>query len=388
VSSVAVSPYTIDIPTADLDDLRDRLRRVRWPDDPGNAEWTYGVERAWLQDMVDYWVDHYDWRRHEAAMNAHPNFRVVLDGVPIHFIHVRGEGPAPLPLVLTHGWPWTFWDMRQVIGPLADPAAHGGDPGDAFDVVVPSLPGFGFSTPLPRTGIDVRTIARLWVELMRVLGYERFGAYGGDWGAIVTAELGRAHAEHLIGVELSLPVIPGVNRRDLGREAFADDEQWMLARNAEAEPLIRSHVAVHTSDPQTLAYGLTDSPVGTAAWIWERRRAWSDCGGDVTSVFSRDDLVTTASIYWLTKSIASSLRLYFEHFKAPWRLVHERRPTIEAPTGFAIFPKELALLPRSVAEERTNLHRWTVMPRGGHFAPAEQPELIIDDLRAFFRDLR
>lgn len=383
------TPYTIDVPQADLDDLRARLRRTRWPDDLGNADWTYGVERGWLEDMVGYWADGYDWRRHEAAMNAHPNFRVELDGVPVHFLHVRGNGPAPVPLVLTHGWPWTFWDMKDVIGPLADPAAHGGNPRDAFDVVVPSLPGFGFSTPLPRTGIDVRTIGRLWVELMRtVLGYDRFGAYGGDWGAIVTAELGHAHARHLIGVELSLPVVPGVNRREIGTDAFAPDERWMVARNAEAERLVRSHVTVHTSDPQTLAYALADSPVGTAAWIWERRRAWGDCGGDITSVFDRDDLVTTASIYWLTCSIASSLRLYYEHFNGGWPLTHDRRPTIEAPTAFAVFPKEVALLPRSVAAERTNLRRWTVMPRGGHFAPAEQPDLLVEDLRAFFRDLR
>jgi pimeloyl-ACP methyl ester carboxylesterase len=382
-------PYSIDVPQADIDDLRDRLRRTRWPDDVGNATWAYGVERGWLTEMVGYWADSYDWRRHEAAMNERPHFRVEIEGVPIHFVHVPGTGPAPMPLVLTHGWPWTFWDLKDLIGPLTNPAAHGGDAADAFDVIIPSLPGFGFSVPLPRTGINVRGVAGLWVKLMRdVLGYDRFAAYGGDWGAIVTAELGHAHAQHLIGIELSMPVIPGVNRRQLTADRYADDEQWMLARSAEAEPLIRSHVAVHTTDPQTLAYALTDSPVGTAAWIWERRRAWSDCGGDITSVFSRDDLCTTASIYWLNGSIASSLRLYFEHFNGGWPPVHDRQPTLEAPTGFAIFPKELALLPRSVAAERTNLQRWTVMPRGGHFAPAEQPRLLVDELRAFFRDLR
>lgn len=382
-------PYAIDVPQADIDDLRHRLSRTRWPDDVGNAAWVYGVERGWLAEMARYWADGYDWRRHETAMNVHPHFRAEIDGVPIHFVHVRGAGPAPMPLVLTHGWPWTFWDLKDLIGPLTDPAACGGDAGDAFDVVIPSLPGFGFSVPLPRTGINVRVIAALWVKLMRdLLGYDRFAAYGGDWGAIVTAELGHAHPQHLIGVELSMPVIPGVNRRQLTADRYADDEQWMLARSAEAEPLIRSHVAVHATDPQTLAYALTDSPSGTAAWIWERRRAWSDCGGDVTSVFSRDDLCTTASIYWLNGSIATSLRLYFEHFNSGWLPVHDRHPTLEVPTGFAIFPKELALLPRSVAAEQTNLQRWTVMPRGGHFAPAEQPQLLVEELRAFFRDLR
>lgn len=382
-------PYRVDVPQRHLDDLRARLERTRWPDDIGNGGWTYGVERGWLSGMVDYWRDEYDWRGHEAAMNAHPQYRVDIDGVPIHFVHVRGVGPAPMPLVLTHGWPWTFWDMKDLIGPLSDPAAYGGDPADAFDVVVPSLPGFGFSVPLSRTGIDVRTVAALWVELMRtVLGYDRFAAYGGDWGALVTAELGHAHAKHVIGVELSMPVIPGVSRRDLAPEWYSDEEQWMLARAAEAEPLTRSHLIAHTTDPQTLAYALADSPVGTAAWIWERRRAWSDCDGDVTAVFSRDDLCTTASIYWLNASIASSLRLYFEHFNRGWRPVHNRTPAIEAPTGFAIFPKELSLLPRAVAAEHTNLQRWTIMPRGGHFAPAEQPELLVAELRAFFRGLR
>jgi pimeloyl-ACP methyl ester carboxylesterase len=386
---MSATPYVIDIPDADLDDLRQRLSRTRWPVDPDNVDWSYGVERHWLEEMVAYWLDAYDWRAHEAEMNAVPQFRVEIDGVPIHFMHIRGEGPDPMPLVLTHGWPWTFWDMKKVIGPLTDPAAHGGDAADSFDVIVPSLPGFGFSTPLPRAGIDVRTIGQLWVRLMReVLGYDKFAAYGGDWGAIVTAELGHSHAAHLIGVELSMAVIPGVNRRDYTASDYAPDEQWMVARHQQSQPLIRSHLAVHTSDPQTLAYALNDSPVGTAAWIWERRRAWSDCGGDVTSVFSRDDLITTASIYWLTGSIASSLRLYREHFARGWPTAHDRRPAIEAPTAFAIFPKELALLPKAVAAQHTDLRRWTVLPRGGHFAPAEQPDLIVEELRAFFRTLR
>lgn len=383
-----LTPYSIHVPQADLDDLKERLARVRWPDDLGNEDWQYGVERKWLESMVAYWGQEYDWRRHESAMNEYPQFRVEIDGLPIHFLHVHGRGPEPTPLVLTHGWPWTFWDMRHVIGPLTDPARFGGDPRDAFDVVVPSLPGFGFSTPLPRPGIDIRAVATLWVRLMRdALGYDRFAACGGDWGAIVTAELGHAHARHLIGVHLSLAVIPGVNRRLLTPDDYAEDEQWMLARDAEAAPTISSHVAVHTTDPQTLAYALVDSPVGTAAWIWERRRAWSDCAGDVTSVFDRDDLATTASIYWLNRSIASSLRLYYEHWASGWPLLHHRSPAIEAPTAFAVFPNDVVHLPRAVAQQHTDLRRWTVMPRGGHFGPAEEPELMVDDLRAFFREL-
>ena len=371
-------PYTIDIPQADLDHLRSRLANTRWADDFANVDWTYGVERKWLQEMVRYWRDEYDWRRAEAAMNARPNFVVDLDGVPIHFQHVRSTAATtrPFPLILTHGWPWTFCDLRGLIDPLT---AAG------YDVVVPSLPGFGFSTPLTTPGVNVRRVAQLWVRLMtEVLGYDRFGAYGGDWGAIVTSELGHAHDTHVVGAHMSLPVICGVTRRDITPSKFAADEQWMVARAAEADRLIRSHVIVHTHDPQTLAYALADSPVGTAAWLWERRRAWSDCNGDVTSVFSRDDLCTLASIYWLTGTITTSLRLYFEHFNGGWPRLRASGRSIEVPTGFAIFPKELVFLPRTVAAEHTNLQRWTLMERGGHFGPAEAPAEIAAELIAFF----
>lgn len=381
-------PFTIDIPQADLDDLRRRLLATRFaPEIPGDG-WKYGVDRSWLQSMVSTWANEYDWRTHEAQMNSYPNFRVEIDGIPIHFLHIRGKGPNPRPLIATHGWPWTFWDMRGLIEPLTNPASVGGRPEDSFDLVIPSLPGFAFSNPLQTHGVNVRRVAELWVKLMRdCLGYDRFGAYGGDWGAIVTSELGHAHAQHLTGVYMSLPVIPGVNRRELAPDAFGPDEDWMVRRTAEVDWLIRSHVTVHTHDPQTLAYALADSPVGTAAWIWERRRAWSDCDGDVESVFSRDELITLASIYWLTGAIGPSLRIYFEHFNGGWPPLHDRIPIVEAPTGFAIFPKELVLLPRSVAAKYSNLHRWTLMPKGGHFGPAEQPLAVAAELTAFFGSL-
>ena len=271
------TPFRVDVPASQLDDLRRRLRTTRWADDFGNETWKYGVERRWLEEMVRYWAEEFDWRAQEAAINAFSQFRIEVDGVPVHFVHVRGNGPSPTPLILTHGWPWTFWDWKDVIAPLADPAAYGGDPADAFDVVVPSLPGYGFSAPLRTTGIGARRVAELWVQLMGVLGYERFAAAGGDWGAIVTAELGHAHSEHVCGVYLTLPMIPGVNLRDIPADAFAEDETWMAQRSREARPAIMSHSTVHIHDPQTLAYALCDSP-------WARRRgSGSDGGPGVTA---------------------------------------------------------------------------------------------------------
>lgn len=380
----AARPLTIDVPQADLDDLRDRLARVRWAHDPGNPDGRYGAPRDFVQDLVSYWRDRYDWRAVEAEMNAWDNFVVEIDGVPIHYLRVPGRGPDPTPIVLTHGWPWTFWDLHHVVEPLADPAAHGGDPAQSFDVIVPSLPGYGFSVPLRTTGIDVPRIAELWVTLMRdVLGYDRFGAQGGDWGAFVTAQLGHAHAEHLLGVYLTLPVIPGrFGRRAPGPDDYAPDEQWMVDRQAEARPHIEAHVAVHRRDPQTFAYAMADSPVGLGAWLWWRRQLW--CDGDAVDVFGRDDLCTLASLYWFNTSFASSIRLYAEQFSKPPVLAHDRTPVIEAPTGFGLFPKELLFVPRSVAEADTDLRRWTVFDRGGHFAPAERPDAVVAELRAFF----
>ncbi len=303
-------------------------------------------------------------------------------------MRVPGTGPDPMPIVLTHGWPWTFWDFKDVVGPLSDPASHGGDPMDAFDVYVPSLPGFGFSTPLTRSGIDVAAVGELWVRLMAEFGVERFAAHGGDWGSIVTAQLAHAHAGHIIGAHQALPWLPGANRRDLDRDAWADDEQWMYERIRTIDPVIRAHSIAHTLGPQTLAHALADSPVGTAAWIWERRRNWSDSGGDVESVFSRDHLCTTAALYWCTGAITSSMRLYHEEFTKPWTPAHDRTPLLEAPTAVAVFPKDLVFYPREMYEQQADLRRWTLMPRGGHFSSAEQPDLLVDDLRAFFRTLR
>lgn len=381
--------FEIAIPDADLVDLHERLARARLAEDFANDDWRYGVEGGYLRELVEYWRDAYDWRKHEAEMNAVPHFRVVLDDVPIHFVHVRGTGPNPMPLVLSHGWPWTFWDYARTIGPLADPGAHGGDPADAFDVVVPSLPGYGFSSPLRRTGVNWSTTADLWARLMgEVLGYERFAAQGGDWGAFVTAELGHRFADRLHGIHITIPAHPAFDLGRLGPDEYSPEERPRFERMLQRVGSATAHLKVHSSDPQTLAYAFQDSPVGLAAWIVERRRSWSDCGGDVERRFSKDDLLTTVGLYWLTRTIGTSMRFYWENMRLAWKPSHDRSPVIEAPTGIAVLPYELLFIPRRRAEEKTNLVHWSELPAGGHFAPAEEPERLVEDIRACFRPLR
>ena len=382
--------FEVAISERTLDQLRIKLAEVPWPEDPGNADWRYGVERGYLQELVAYWRDEYDWRHVESKINEFANFRVELDDVPIHFIHERGVGPDPIPLVLTHGWPWTFWDYHKVIGPLADPGAHGGDPADAFDVVVPSLPGYGFSAPLRTTGVQFINTAERWLTLMRdVLGYDRFGAYGGDWGTLVTTQLGHRHAAHLIGVQVGFCIPLDVFAVGMPpASAYAADEMDRLEHNARMAPTVASHLAVHTSDPQTLGYALQDSPVGTAAWILERHRAWSACDGDVERCFSKEDLVTTAMLYWATGTITSSMRYYWEAQHAPWQPSHDRLPVVEAPTGVVLWADEVVLPPQAWVERYYNLVRTATPPKGGHFHPMEQPERLVSEIRDFFRELR
>jgi len=379
----------IDINPQLLEGMLLRLENTKWPPTIGEDSWDYGVPKQWMQDMVNYWTTEWKWENVAAQINEWKHFSVTIDQVPIHYLHAPGKGPNPKPLVLTHGWPWTFWDFKDVIGPLSDPEKYGGDPMDSFDVYVPSLPGFIFSSPLTKAGVDVREIAKLWNTLMtKVLGHKKFCAHGGDWGALVTAHLAHEFADSLIGAHMSLSVIPGVDRRSLPPESWADDEKWKIERSKEAEDTIRSHITTHLLDPQTLAFGLADSPVATAAWIWERRRNWSDNTGDVEQSFTREHLCTIASLYWCTESIGSSLRLYHEHFKKPWPLAHNRLPRLEAPTGIAVFPKDVVHLPHSIIKEYTNLQHYTVMSEGGHFAAAEKPELATQDIQKFFRALR
>lgn len=388
VGILHIEPFTIHVPQVEIDALKARLALTRWAPELANDDWSYGVNGAYLRELTAYWQHGFDWRAQEAQMNAYPHFRADVDGVPIHFIHVRGKGPNPAPLILTHGWPWTFWDFAEIIGPLTDPAAHGGDPADAFDVVIPSLPGFAFSGPLEKEGIGYIETAVLWVRLMRGLGYDRFFAHGGDAGAFVTARLGHAHADALRGIHMSLPVLPGVPFSAIDPDEFSPEERAMYDAQ-DFEGRLFTHMMVHIHEPQTLAWAMHDSPVGQAAWMLHRRRAWSDCGGDVESRFDRDRLLTHFSLFWFTNSFASSIRFYrASAFHQPMPLAHDRPPAIEVPTAVPVLPRELGHMPRSLVAAHSDLRQWSILPSGGHFAAAEEPELIAADIQSFVRPLR
>ena len=404
-------PFSVAIPQDALDDLRGRLGRTKFPRDFANEDWRYGMGRTYLEPFVQSWINEYDWRETESRINAFANFRVALDGIPIHFIHERGQGPNPIPLILSHGWPWTFWDYEKVIRPLTDPAAFGGDPADAFDVVVPSLPGFGFSTPLEVDGVQAWQATGLWHRLMtEVLGYESYATGGGDFGAMIAMQLGQHFPDHVRGVYLTmasaprsasapqaspppttlatlLPLISGPTSR-MRRDDFAPDEaQWYdLLEQRWVSAL--AHVAVHTTDPQTLAYALHDSPAGLAAWLVERRRNWSDNDGDVEQSFSRQFLQDLVSIYWLTDSFFTTARWYWHTFRTPPRPPSDPDRARQVPLGIAVSPKDLVYTPKKLVEANANLLHWNRHPRGGHFGPAEEPSLFVDDVRTFFRMVR
>jgi pimeloyl-ACP methyl ester carboxylesterase len=382
-------PFTIHIPQEVLDDLAARLARTRWPDELESmsgaaASWDYGVSLSYLQALVNYWRAGFDWRAQERALNAWHHYRAEVDGLSIHFIHERGQGPQPFPLILTHGWPSTFAEMLKIIPLLTDPASYGGDPADAFDVVVPSLPGYGFSDRITQPG-PWKT-ERRWAALMAGLGYERFGAQGGDVGAGVTTALGRFFPEQVVGIHLNSDLAapsPLPTEADLSAA-----ERDYLARLKRWEEEEGGYSHQQQTRPQTLAYGLNDSPVGLAAWIVEKFRAWSDCGGDVESRFSKDELLTTITIYWATQTISSSIRGYYQW---PQHAAYSRpQGRVKVPTGVAVFPGEYLIgsVPREWAERTYNVQHWTEMPRGGHFAAQEEPELLVEDIRAFFRALR
>jgi pimeloyl-ACP methyl ester carboxylesterase len=382
--SVAIERFSIAVDEAVLDDLRLRLARTRWPDHVGDASWAYGADPAYLRDLVSYWRHAFDWRGQERALNRLGQFRARIGDLSIHFMHERGRGPHPLPLILTNGWPSSFLEYVDVLPLLTDPGAHGGDPADAFDVVVPSLPGYGFSEAPRRPGVVNADIADAWSRLMvEGLGYKRFGAQGTDIGAGVTSRLALRHAPSVIGIHLSAVGFAKPPRPWSPAEAAYWDEvaAWEAAEGA--------YEHLQATKPQTLGYALNDSPAGLAAWIVEKFRAWSDSGGDVESRFRRDWLLANLTVYWATATIASSMRLYLEHSRHAAPLVAGQ--PIAVPAGFAIFANELVPAgrpPRELAERYFAVKRWSELARGGHFPAIEEPAAFAAELRSFFRPLR
>jgi pimeloyl-ACP methyl ester carboxylesterase len=376
----AIRPFRISVPQAEVDDLRDRLGRTRWPDQLPGVGWDYGIELEVVQELAEYWRTGYDWRAAERRLNEFPQFTTVIDGQNVHFMHVRSAEPDALPLIMTHGWPGSVVEFTEVIGPLTDPAAHGGDRGDAFHMVVPSIPGFGFSGPTRERGWNVNRVARAWDELMRRLGYPRYGAQGGDWGSSISRELGVIVPEHVIGVHLNMlsPVTPGDPPADLSDADLARVERLQTFRRTG-----RGYGAIQSTRPQTVGYGLTDSPAGQLAWIAEKFGEWTD--GGLPGAVDRDQMLTNISVYWLTRTAGSSARLYYEAARAgSWGAP---APS-SAPTGVAVFPAEIAAPVRRLAELSNHIVHWTEFDRGGHFAAMEEPDLLVGDVREFFRAFR
>jgi pimeloyl-ACP methyl ester carboxylesterase len=376
----ALVPFTVAIGDADLSDLVDRLRRTRWPEAEPVDDWSQGVPLAYLQSLCAYWADGYDWRAREARINAFAQFKTSIDSLGVHFLHVRSPNEDALPLVLTHGWPGSIVEFMDVIGPLTDPAAHGGDPADAFHVVCPSLPGYGFSDKPTATGWGVERIGQAWAELMARLGYDRYGAQGGDWGAAVTTNIGLADPEHVAGIHLNM-VTARPNAEDLAD--LTDSEQASIASLQHYQDWDSGYSKQQSTRPQTVGYALADSPAGQCGWILEKFWSWTDTDGDPVAALGADRILDNVMLYWLAGTAASSARLYWESFR------RGRSGTVEVPTGVSIFPKEIFRASRRWAERQfTDIRQWHELDAGGHFAAFEQPETFVDEIRSFFRLVR
>ncbi|MFD1930655.1 epoxide hydrolase family protein [Nonomuraea mangrovi] len=403
----ALEPYKIDVSHEALDDLKDRLKKTRFFDDLDNEEEYYGISTAYLKPLVEYWADGFDWRAQEKRLNTHDQYKVEIDGTPVHFYYVRGKGPSPVPLAIHSGWPWSSGFSLPLIGPLTDPAAHGGDPADSFDVVIPDLPGFAWSTPVGRGDLNYWKIADIMHKLMtEVLGYEKYAAAGSDYGALVTSALGHKYADSIIGLHYGHDMPPG---------QFANERFWDLTDGAkipeDATPELRaglenlvstyvSHVAVHMLDASTLTHGLNDSPIGMLAWLLRRWKKWSDKRGDFDENFPRDFILTEATAFWVNQAIGSSIRMYRNAVRYPWVPSHDRRPVVEPPTGFTFllgdaYPPgvdtveaRIAAFENGPTRSSFNVINVNAHMKGGHFVHYENPEAFTDDVRETFRKLR
>ena len=379
----AITPFKIHIDDAVLADLKQRLARTRFPGEIAKSDWDYGTNLGYLKELVTYWHDRYDWRAAERRLNQFDQFTTNIDGLDIHFIHQRSKNPNAMPLAITHGWPGSVVEFTKVIGPLTDPVAHGGNAGDSFHVVAISVPGFGFSGKPTERGYGPERIAGIVAKLMARLGYTRYGLQGGDWGSSISRFAALNDASHVAGLHLNFclagpppgakdpneGVTPAELERTRARQTFFDTE--------------RGYFLEQSTKPQTIGYSLDDSPAGLAAWIVEKFRSWSDVDGSVETKFTKDELLTNITLYWVTQSGASSARIYYENQRAK-----PAQGRVTVPTACAVFPKEISIAPRKWVEAQYNVTRWTEMPRGGHFAAMEEPQLLVDDVRAFFKTLR
>jgi epoxide hydrolase len=379
-----IQSFKIKIPEADLDDLRDRLARTRWPSQLPDVGWSRGVPLDYLRELAEYWRTSYDWREHEARLNDHPQFVTEIDGANVHFLHIRSAEPEALPLIMTHGWPGSIVELLDVIEPLTDPRAHGGDPADAFHLVIPSIPGFGLSGPTSEPGWSAGRVGRAFAELMRRLGYERYGAQGGDQGAIVSPDIGRAAPDHVVGVHVNAASFgfmpfPPLEESELAR--LSEVERDRVARITEYVDDGSGYAAIQSTRPQTLAYGLNDSPVGQLAWIVDKFQAWTYGSGLPEDAVGRDRLLTNVMLYWLTGTGGSSANSYYEDkHSGAWPVPSG------VPTGVAVFAEDISI--RRYAEQSNNIVHWSDIDCGGHFAAMETPDLLIADMRTFFRPLR
>jgi microsomal epoxide hydrolase len=381
-ADAAVRPFRLAIDESAIADLKRRLAQVRWPDEAPEPPWRYGTSVGFMRELVEHWARTYDWRRTEAALNAWPQFVTAIDGIDVHFLKVEGRGPNPKPLLLSHGWPGSVLEFLKVIPLLTNPAAHGGDAADAFTVVVPSLPGYTLSFRPNQERRALPAIGAMFHQLMMRLGYSRYGAQGGDWGSFVTAWLGANRPEHVLGIHLNLLPL----RRDASMFSNPTDEERRFL--AELEAWLKEETGyqwIQGTRPQTLAFGLADSPVGLAAWIAEKYRAWTDCNGDPRNALSMDEMLGNISLYWFTNCIGASFWPYYARMHGPWPIDGK----IGVPTGYCEFPREILRPPRAAAERAfVDIRRWSVMPKGGHFAALEQPEALAQEIREFFRPLR
>ncbi|MBA13009.1 MAG: epoxide hydrolase [SAR202 cluster bacterium] len=385
--------FKIDINEEILKDLKYRLENTRWPDEIPGLEWQLGTNLDYLKELVEYWKNDFDWQKHETALNQFDHFITNIEGLKIHFIHQKSSHKDAIPIVLTHGWPGTFYEMHKMIPLLTNPEINGGNSTDSFDVIVPSLPGYGFSSKPTKHGINIRETAKMWHSLMTdTLGYKRYAAYGGDIGTGVTSQLGYMYPDKIIGIHMIANLINGLQPYlGPGSKSLSKIEQAHTNRTKKWMAEEGGYYRMHSTKPQTLSYGLNDSPVGLASWIIEKYRAWSDCNGDIESSFTKDELLITLTIYWATETINSSIRMYFEYQNLNDENIYnnlKKSEKINTPARIVVFPGDISDPPKEWADRVYNSLSWQKMSKGGHFAALEEPELLVNDIREFFRILR